>query len=613
MAPALCSCLPCVPSHGGGTTAGADVAATARTRGAVGKSAIKKSKGGKQQHVAFTPSTRGDDGGTAGHSSTHRSNESGDIQGSGVFHVTREGTDGEWVHGATDANGAFEGSDDGSVYMDAIDDFSTVAAYPPVIHDAVPPAPQDLDLDRPETLMKPLAEREADDLRESERAARALANKRGAKAMEHKAEKMLKSNKVMSMRRSTRALQKELTKPGVHVEERGFPGDLTEEEVENVQIFRRELEKRDPVYHEIVHGFHVVEEEAFALCRYLRARKFQPEQVFTLLDEGKDLWREAKKNDFYPNMEEAIGVNRSLFTSQYPFVYHGKARNGCPVAYLQCGGLQSEGVLCVTSMNKVPRYFWNSFMFDFIDQLQMCKEADKNFMRCECMQVYDLKGLSRAQVNQDAIDVIKMANQITTCFPETLHCLVIVNAPGFFSFAWKLIKKFIDPRTASKIEVYSSEKVQTKRLLELIDGEQLSSDYGGTGPSQHELLQRQARTTPESRGSLSELMQVKGSGETKFEFEVPAGEEINVTIHSRAKAGAHFSLSKESIMLKTTDVKPPGEGTGGGGKDNYVDPYRVEIAKNVRGPGTFHVTAKSLSKSPPGYYLFVGDLVEARQ
>jgi hypothetical protein len=66
-----------------------------------------------------------------------------------------------------------------------------------------------------------------------------------------------------------------------------------------------------------------------------------------------------------------------------------------------------------------------------------------------------MKGVSRSLANNDTFDMIKTGNQIMTSFPETLHCLIVINVPGWFGVVWSVVKKLIDPRTASKIEVVS--------------------------------------------------------------------------------------------------------------------------------------------------------------
>ncbi len=109
-----------------------------------------------------------------------------------------------------------------------------------------------------------------------------------------------------------------------NVREKGFPGELTETELEAVKHFQSELQTRDPIYNQIVRALSAVEKEAYALCRWLRARKFDVEKVFELLDEAKDHYAKARENDFYPDLEQALGFSRPVFLSQYPAVFCGK-------------------------------------------------------------------------------------------------------------------------------------------------------------------------------------------------------------------------------------------------------------------------------------------------
>jgi hypothetical protein len=70
-----------------------------------------------------------------------------------------------------------------------------------------------------------------------------------------------------------------------------------------------------------------------------------------------------------------------------------------------------------------------------------------------------------------------------------MHKMIIVNAPTFFTATWRLIRGWLDPRTANKIEVIGSRSAYEKRLLELVDRDQLPSDYGGSGIDTNKTLQ----------------------------------------------------------------------------------------------------------------------------
>eukprot|EP00978_Attheya_sp_CCMP212_P019414 scaffold54396_cov45-Attheya_sp.AAC.1 len=418
-------------------------------------------------------------------------------------------------------------------------------------------------LETPDTLLRPTEEENFQDEEASERRV-SLLKERSVR---------MGAGQFSKARKATILIRQELEAPGVSILEKGFPGQLSQKEVDQVQVFRRELEVRDHVYKQIVHQYVDigVEEEAYALCRFLRARKYEPEKVFELLDEGKEGWREAQALNFFPDPEESMGVSLSLFLKQYPYVFHGNAKNGCPVSYLQAGHLDAED-----GRTKNP-----------------------NFRRCEAVNVLDLKGLTRSQINSDSLDVFKVVGQITKSFPETMHCCVIVNAPSFFTIAWKLIKKFIDARTSSKIEIYSSTKEGKKRLLELIDGKSVPSDYGGSAPSMSSLISKN-QTCGDDAASwhISKLMHVhSGKKKAKFECEIPAGgPPVSFQVHTRCASGATFSFFKDSELLKEVVVT---------NSTNDVGAYSKEVITELDGPGKFRVEAKALAKA--GYFMLVGN------
>ena len=107
----------------------------------------------------------------------------------------------------------------------------------------------------------------------------------------------------------------------------------------------------------------------------------------------------------------------------------------------------------------------------------------------QCFSILDLEGLTTSQLTSKALAIIKEQAAVDSlCFPETMSRMFIINAPMFFSASWRLIKGWLDPRTASKIDVISNKDAAKKKLLELIDKDQLPVDYGGSGPDTKESL-----------------------------------------------------------------------------------------------------------------------------
>merc|ERR1719223_231273 len=129
----------------------------------------------------------------------------------------------------------------------------------------------------------------------------------------------------------------------------------------------------------------------------------------------------------------------------------------------------------------------------------------------------DLEGLSIGTMNSRTLALIKeQINIDSLCFPETLNRMIIVNAPRFFAASWKLIKGWLDARTANKIEIISSRKTMEKRLKELIDADQLPADYGGTGPSVNAVFSQDAAGG--MKRFSTEILSVRSHASAVFEL-----------------------------------------------------------------------------------------------
>lgn len=499
---------------------------------------------------------------------------------------------------------------DGQFFFSAEDDhkisqaqFRGIKMYPPQRTTKVDPTPlrSPVSVSNMQTLLHTYQHPD-DDGEKSQRSQRSFeaAEKAGA-VLERSTQRLYSLSKEELpdyFQNSTALLLKELEMPDVTVREPGFPGELTEEELEAVKLFQSELQTRDQIYNQIVRSFSSVEKEAYALCRFLRARKFDVEKVFELLDEAREFYVEALADDFYPDLEAALGFPRSVFLSQYPAIFNGNAKNGCPVMYLRAGMIQPEGIKCLVPVEKISKFFWNDVVYGLTSMLKQGRTLNPNFVRTENISVYDLAGVSRSQITTDTFDVIKQGNRVMASFPETLHCLLIINAPGWFGFVWSAIRKFIDPRTASKIEVFTNAKAGSARMRELIDESQIPSDYDGSGSS---LAQAAAGavgsasscTSPKIVAVNHLLTLTKKHNERSYDFQVEDSKQLTLTINTRCKTGATAALFRDGTLVSQANVL---------GEEADV-PY-IRTLGAVKGPGNFKVKLKS--KSDPGVYLVIG-------
>lgn len=115
---------------------------------------------------------------------------------------------------------------------------------------------------------------------------------------------------------------------------------------------------------------------------------------------------------------EAIGAPFPIFLSQYPFLPIGWGKNGCPVNYFLAGKINPEGMLSMTTGERLTGYFWWSFMYKFKQEIRKARQRDPDFVRVEGINILDLQGLSSSALSSDTMDVIKMAGTISDFFPE---------------------------------------------------------------------------------------------------------------------------------------------------------------------------------------------------
>lgn len=230
-----------------------------------------------------------------------------------------------------------------------------------------------------------------------------------------------------------------------------FTGQLNNDELEQCKTFYGEL-KKWPVMMEIVFSLNDVEEEAYSLCRWLRANNFRADRTLKRLEGMIPDWEVAKAHDFYPDPGKHMGVPVPVVWSMYPFVYHGNAKNGCPVSYLKAGMLDTEGLLSLTTIEKSPAYYWYQHLVNFRESIRKARKRNPNFKRCESVCVIDLTGLKSSNLTMEANETMKVSSKIGSYFPENLHALLIINAPRWFSFTWKIIRSFLDPRTGASLK-----------------------------------------------------------------------------------------------------------------------------------------------------------------
>jgi len=161
----------------------------------------------------------------------------------------------------------------------------------------------------------------------------------------------------------------------------GVPGYLTKEQVDVYFQFKKEVESRGDEFRSTIYCFGEEEGEVWALCRWLRARKYALKEVLTMVEEATKTRQEPKEKHFYPNPVDALGCQASLFFAQYPQLYYGLAKNGALLFISKPGILNVDGMECITTLDGIIRFHWHVMMHDFANRLRAEKAKNPNFKR----------------------------------------------------------------------------------------------------------------------------------------------------------------------------------------------------------------------------------------
>lgn len=156
----------------------------------------------------------------------------------------------------------------------------------------------------------------------------------------------------------------------------------------------------------------------------------------------------------------------------------GIDKTGAPVQFERLGKFLSSGNEKAFSPEQWLTHYARDVETTF-EQLRQasikCGKAQTNFLYCA-----DFAGGSGIVWHMGSIiPLLKLlTKEVEMHFPEIVGNIVIFNAPRIFASLFPMVKTFMDPITAAKVEVYAS--VPTERLMALMDASAIPAEYGGT-------------------------------------------------------------------------------------------------------------------------------------
>eukprot|EP00551_Chaetoceros_affinis_P015343 CAMPEP_0203710520 /NCGR_PEP_ID=MMETSP0091-20130426/65637_1 /ASSEMBLY_ACC=CAM_ASM_001089 /TAXON_ID=426623 /ORGANISM="Chaetoceros affinis, Strain CCMP159" /LENGTH=257 /DNA_ID=CAMNT_0050588023 /DNA_START=119 /DNA_END=892 /DNA_ORIENTATION=- len=197
--------------------------------------------------------------------------------------------------------------------------------------------------------------------------------------------------------------------------------------------------------------------------------------------------------------------------------------------------------------------------------------------------------------------------------------MIIINSPPSFAMIWKLIRSWIDPHNAGKVEIFSGNRSSwEERLLEFVDRDQLPADYGGweTNDTMDEILRkemvRQYRSINPDEEAVKEetyVLNFNKKNESQHGVSVKSGQKTRLTIFTNSKSGftVRITNSKGKLVqgIPSQGIQINTNGTNGRG-GTLDKPLRVnleDMGVHLDIPGLYNVQLSLDEKSRGGNYL----------
>lgn len=230
----------------------------------------------------------------------------------------------------------------------------------------------------------------------------------------------------------------------------------------------------------------VTDEEDLYLkkLRFLRARQFNAQNAFDMIKKDTTMRRDHSRAGLrHESAMDVLQCDLEKVYNFFPSWVQGFDKECRPIAYRNFGAkFEIWNILKLTSMENLIRF--HAWEGEQALRIMRDKSMATGYNIETFVVIIDAQGWHTGLAVSDAFTYIKgMATTDSDHYPERLGRLLVINAPFALSFAWKVIKRFLDDVTRQKIEILSGPEAWQPVMQSFIDLDQIPEMYGGTLPN----------------------------------------------------------------------------------------------------------------------------------
>jgi hypothetical protein len=188
------------------------------------------------------------------------------------------------------------------------------------------------------------------------------------------------------------------------------------------------------------------------IIKFLIARKFDMPKVYEMIDNNLKWAAEYKPSvdEFFP----------PVITEQYPVGFSDNHDRDGNIIYIERSG--NAGAIS-------PKAFIKLHGVPLVVRWHVaCNEMGRRAIAASPTATRVTAVVDMTKLGDNDSNVMKFAKGISKVdqdnYPEHLSRMLIINAPGFFTGMWKVLRVFIDARTREKIQIITPKL--TKQALD---------------------------------------------------------------------------------------------------------------------------------------------------
>ncbi|KAI1317930.1 CRAL/TRIO domain-containing protein [Xylariaceae sp. FL0255] len=218
-------------------------------------------------------------------------------------------------------------------------------------------------------------------------------------------------------------------------------------------------------------GFILAEHPDALVLRFLRARKWDVESAMMMLVSAITWRADRRMLDTVIRVGEAVALKEGKEQTADDKAFITQYQSG--KSYVRGKDKENRIIYNIHVRLHDPRaqtpYCMEEYVLHNIESLRVLIKPPND----KCCLIFDMTGFGLK--NMDFHVVRFLVSVFEARYPETLGLVLIHNAPFVFWGIWNIIKGWLDPVIASKINFTR----KTKDMLQFISEENLGKGYGG--------------------------------------------------------------------------------------------------------------------------------------